>query len=53
MLLNVPTPENTDVWAVVCRGRTCLPPITEPEELVKVLAENSVRERRFESESGI
>jgi uncharacterized protein YyaL (SSP411 family) len=53
MLLNVPTPENTDVWAVVCRGRTCLPPITEPEELVKVLAENSVREGRFASESGI
>jgi uncharacterized protein len=46
MLLNVPAPENTDVWAVVCRGRTCLPPITDPEQLLKVLAEDSVREAR-------
>ncbi|UWZ82519.1 thioredoxin domain-containing protein [Occallatibacter riparius] len=40
MLLNVPAPEGKDVWAIVCRGRTCLPPITDAEELLKALEEN-------------
>ena len=38
-LLNVPKPENAAAWALLCRGRTCLPPITDPEELLKALAE--------------
>jgi uncharacterized protein len=40
MLLNVPAPKDAAVWAMVCRGRTCLPPITDSEELVKALAED-------------
>jgi uncharacterized protein YyaL (SSP411 family) len=44
MLLNVPAPEDAAVWAMVCRGRTCLPPITDSEDLLKVLAEDTVRE---------
>ena len=37
-LLNVPQPKAA-VWALVCRGRTCLPPITDGEELLKALTE--------------
>jgi uncharacterized protein YyaL (SSP411 family) len=40
MLLNVPAPEGKDVFAIVCRGRTCLPPITDAEELLRALEEN-------------
>jgi uncharacterized protein len=36
-VLRVPRPEKADAWALVCRGRTCLPPVTETEELVKAL----------------
>jgi uncharacterized protein YyaL (SSP411 family) len=39
MLLNVPAPGDEGVWAMVCRGRTCLPPITDGEELLKALEE--------------
>jgi hypothetical protein len=53
MLLNVPAPENASVWAMVCRGRTCLPPITDPEELLKVLSEDRVRKTRLEGGAGI
>ena len=35
-LLQVPRPSAT-AWALVCRGRTCLPPITDVEELVNAL----------------
>ena len=38
-LLNVPAPKGADVWAMVCRGRTCLPPITGAEELLNALEE--------------
>jgi hypothetical protein len=41
MLLNVPAPQGADAWAMVCRGRTCLPPITDAEELLKAMAEGS------------
>jgi uncharacterized protein len=44
MLLNVPAPKDNAVWVMICRGRTCLPPITDPDELLKVLAEDTVRE---------
>jgi hypothetical protein len=37
MLLQVPAPARADVWAVVCRGRTCLPPITSAEALLEAL----------------
>ncbi|MGD1062262.1 MAG: thioredoxin domain-containing protein [Terracidiphilus sp.] len=36
-LLQVPPPGGADVWAIVCRGRTCLPPITDGEALPKAL----------------
>jgi len=33
----VPVPANTEAWAVVCSGRTCFPPVTDPEELLALL----------------
>ena len=35
----VPHPENAPAWALVCRHRTCLPPITDPETLANTLEE--------------
>jgi len=32
-LLHVPKPENTNAWALVCKGRTCLPPISDVDAL--------------------
>ena len=37
MLLDVPKPNDNSVYTIVCRGRTCLPPITDAEELLKAL----------------
>jgi hypothetical protein len=37
MLLAVPAPHGADVWALVCKGRTCLPPVTGAEELLEAL----------------
>jgi len=36
-LPHVPQPEGAPAWALVCRGRTCLPPITDPEALLEAL----------------
>ena len=36
-LLQVPAPKGAEVWALVCRGRTCLPPITDAEALLEAL----------------
>jgi uncharacterized protein YyaL (SSP411 family) len=36
-LLQVPAPSNAQSWALVCRGRTCLPPITSVEALLQAL----------------
>ncbi len=36
-LLQVPAPAGAEVWALVCRGRTCLPPITDAEALMEAL----------------
>ncbi len=36
-LLQVPSPAGAEAWAMVCRGRTCLPPITDGEALLKAL----------------
>ena len=38
-LLKVPVPVGAEAWALVCRGRTCLTPITNAEELLKALEE--------------
>jgi hypothetical protein len=40
MLLNVPAPKGAEVWALVCRGRTCLPPVTNAEALLAALEED-------------
>jgi len=37
MLLQIPAPQGAAVWAMVCRGRTCLPPITTSEALLDAL----------------
>jgi hypothetical protein len=36
-LLHVPAPEGAAAWAIVCRGRTCLPPVTSTEGLLVAL----------------
>jgi uncharacterized protein YyaL (SSP411 family) len=38
-LLQVPAPVGAEAWAMVCRGRTCLPPVTSAEELLEALEE--------------
>jgi hypothetical protein len=38
-LLQAPAPAGAEAWALVCRGRTCLSPITSAEELLKALEE--------------
>jgi hypothetical protein len=37
VLPHVPQPEGAQAWALVCTGRTCLPPITDPEVLLEAL----------------
>ncbi|HEY6488326.1 MAG: thioredoxin domain-containing protein [Terracidiphilus sp.] len=36
-LLQVPAPAGAPAWALVCTGRTCLPPITDPDALAQAL----------------
>lgn len=36
-VVHVPRPENAEAWALVCRGRTCLPPIAEADALLEAL----------------
>ena len=36
-LLQVPAPAAAPAWALVCRGRTCLPPVTDAEALLQAL----------------
>jgi len=36
-LTQVPIPPETPAWALLCKGQTCLPPITNPEDLLKAL----------------
>ena len=36
-LLQVPKPAGKAAWALVCRGRTCLPPVTDPEALLEAV----------------
>jgi hypothetical protein len=37
MLLHLPAPEGAEAWAVVCLGRTCLPPMTDAGALLEAL----------------
>jgi uncharacterized protein len=37
-LLHVPAPEGAAAWAMLCRGRTCLPPITDHDALLRELS---------------
>jgi uncharacterized protein len=36
-LLQVPAATGAAVWAMVCRGRTCLPPVTDAEALLEAM----------------
>ena len=36
-VLQVPAPAGAEAWALVCRGRTCFPPVTDPEDLLQAL----------------
>jgi len=36
-LTQVPQPEGANAWVLVCRGRTCLPPISNPDRLLEAL----------------
>ncbi len=36
-LLQVPAPDAAQAWALVCRGRTCLPPVTDADKLLEAL----------------
>ena len=38
-LLKAPKPEGAAAWALVCRGRTCFPPLTDADALLKALDE--------------
>jgi len=40
-LLQVPPPSGASAWAMVCRGRACLPPITDDDALLKALESES------------
>jgi uncharacterized protein YyaL (SSP411 family) len=40
MLLHVRVPQGAEVWAFVCRNRTCLPPVTTSEALLAALEED-------------
>jgi hypothetical protein len=33
----VPVPQDVEAFAIVCRGRTCLPPITNVEDLLDAI----------------
>jgi uncharacterized protein YyaL (SSP411 family) len=41
-LPHVPPPHGAAAWALVCKGRTCLPPITDPEALLEALEQGNV-----------
>ncbi len=37
-LLQVPKHDGAQVWALVCRGRTCLPPVSDSETLLQAMS---------------
>jgi uncharacterized protein len=36
-VVHVPAPAGAEVWAMVCQGRSCLPPVTGAEELLAAM----------------
>jgi uncharacterized protein YyaL (SSP411 family) len=36
-VLQAPRPQGKPAWALVCRGRTCMPPVFESESLLRAL----------------
>jgi uncharacterized protein YyaL (SSP411 family) len=40
-LLQVPKPAEVEAWALVCRGRTCKPPVSDAESLLQALTSPS------------
>jgi hypothetical protein len=36
-ILQVPRPESSAAWALVCKGRVCMPPVTDAETLLQAL----------------
>ena len=36
-LLQMPKPESAKAWAFVCRGRSCMPPVTDADALLQAL----------------
>ena len=40
-LLNVPSPADAEAWVMVCRGRTCLPPITDADALLGAMEQTT------------
>jgi len=38
-VVHVPHPAEAEAWALVCRGMTCLPPVSSPDELLKAIQE--------------
>ncbi len=36
-VLQVPKPEGKAAWALVCRGRTCMPPVADSEALMQAI----------------
>ena len=37
ILFEAPMPAGAEAWAIICRGRTCLPPVTDAEALEEAL----------------
>jgi uncharacterized protein YyaL (SSP411 family) len=37
ILLEVPKPAGAEAWAIICRGRSCLPPVTDAAALAEAL----------------
>jgi uncharacterized protein YyaL (SSP411 family) len=41
-VLQVPAPAGATAFALVCRGRVCLPPVTNPEELLNAISSQTI-----------
>ncbi|MGB6692445.1 MAG: thioredoxin domain-containing protein, partial [Terracidiphilus sp.] len=40
-VLHVPVPAGANAWAIVCRGRTCMPPVTDDKALLAAMADTA------------
>ncbi len=45
-VLAVPVPRGEKAWALVCKGRTCLPPVTSADALIEGMGQASMRRMR-------